>query len=124
MSNEISSIYVEEQRRVLERALSLPLPDAVFAIVNYNNHHRNMGPRPHCDPIPISVLRASGRQDEIEAWIGKVIALRSAAYRVGDALLRKDGSYEPVRARFEIEHPGFSANTYDEAISYGCFAAR
>ena len=114
----------EEQARVLEEALTLSLADAVFMIVHYNHHNRAMGPGPHCDPIALSVLHNRRDPSEIAEWALKALKLRENAYSVGDALLCKDGTYDRLRVELEAAHPGFSQNTYDEAVRYGCFCAR
>jgi len=121
---EVPTVYVKEHQRVLERALTLPLPHAVFAIVHYNHHHRSMGPGPHCEPFPLPVLASKGSAEQLEEWAAKAFALRSDAYDVGDALLRRDGTYEAALARFKARHPGFGDATYDAAVGYGCFQAR
>ena len=118
------SYQEEEQARVLEQALTLSLADAVFMIVHYNHHNRAMGPGPYCDPIELSVLHDRHDPNEIAEWRLKALKLRDNAYSVGDALLRKDGTYDRLRVELEAAHPGFSQNTYDEAVSYGCFCAR
>lgn len=124
MGNEPTPEYVREHRRALEHALTLPLPDAVFAIVHYNDHNRRMGPPPHCEAIPLTTLGIKGTPAKLEEWAVKAASCRSATYDVGDALLRGDGSYDVAFARFKAAHPGFGDETYQCAVGYGCFQAR
>jgi hypothetical protein len=78
-------------------------------IVHYNHHNRTMGPGPHCDPIELSVLHDRHDPNEIAEWRLKALKLRENAYSVGDALLRKDGTYDRLRVELEAAHPGFSS---------------
>jgi len=124
MEDGIRQSYKDEQAGLLEQALKLPLPDAVFTIVHYNDHRRRMGPRPHCDPIDLSVLYDSYDPDEVEEWRIKAQKLRNDAYSVGDASLRKDGTYDLLRAEYETSHPGFMPKTYEDAVGFGMWQAR
>ena len=124
MEDGISQIYKEEQARLLHKAIALPLPDAVFAIIHYNDHQRQMGPRPHCDPIEISVLYDRYDPNEVEEWRVKAQQLRKNAYAVGDAFLRKDGTYDRLRSEYEAAHPGFMPKTYEDAARFGMYQAR
>lgn len=124
MSDGIRQSYIDEHNRVMEQALALPLPDAVFKIIHYNDHYRQMGPRRHCDPIPLTVLHADNDPDDVEEWRVRARKLRNDAIAVGDASLRKDGSYDHLRAEFERKHPGFMFKTYEDAVGYGMFVTR
>lgn len=106
MEDNIRQTCKEEQARLLERALTLPLPDAVFAIIHYNDHQRQMGPRPHCDPISLTALHGEFDPDDLEVWRISARKLRNDAYAVGDAWHRKDGSYDRLRKEIEAKHPG------------------
>ncbi|MEG8219247.1 hypothetical protein OSJ57_01270 [Sphingomonas sp. HH69] len=124
MEDGIKQIYKDDQARLLERALALPLPDAVFAIVHYNDHNRQMGPRPHCEPIPLTVLHGEFNPDDVEEWRIRARKLRNDATAVGDASLRKDGTYDRLRAAYEAKHPGFMFKTYEDAVGFGIWQAR
>lgn len=124
VEDSIRQTCEDEQARLLERALTLPLPDAVFAIVHYNEHHRQMGRKPHCAPISLTALHGEFDPDDLEEWRIRSRKLRNDAYAVGDAWHRKDGSYDRLRAEFEATHPGFMFRTYEEASRYGMFVAR
>ena len=124
MPNEVSPAYVREHERVLERALSLPLPDAVFEVVHYNDHNRRMGPPPHCEAIPLRALASKGTPEQLDEWVHRAASLRNAAFDVGDARLRRDGSYERALARFKAAHPGFGEQSYERVVGYGIYLAR
>jgi hypothetical protein len=123
--DRIQPACIEEHQRLLEKALSLPLPDAVFAIVHYNLFHRVMGPAPHCEEIPISAISEFGRiSSELDIWRAKSLSLRRNAYSVGEALLRDREAYDAAKGKLIMEHPGFGEESYEAAISFGCFQAR
>jgi hypothetical protein len=117
--SEVSSVGRRKRQRILERALSLPLPDAAFEIVHYNDFSRQMGPRPHRQPIPLKALVAKGSLQQIEQWATRVASLRVAASAVTHARPARDASYELAKANFKTAHPGFSDETYDKVIGYG-----
>lgn len=112
--------YEREQARVLERALSLPLPDAVFTIVYYNQRER----RAHLNVIPLNVLDRGHDPEAIQDWQRRVGKLLNGAYDVGDAWHRHDGTYEKIRADYEVANPGFNPETYDRAEYYGLWLSR
>jgi hypothetical protein len=124
MEDGISQFYKDEQARHLAKAIDLPLPDAVFVIIHYNDHQRQMGPRPHCDPIDISVLYDHYDPNEVEEWRVKAQKLRQNAYAIGDVFLRKDGTYDRLRQEHEAAHPGFMPETYEDAARFGMYQAR
>jgi hypothetical protein len=115
---------VQERRRVLADARELPLADAVFALVEYNDWRRTFGPPPHGEAISLNELDRRVSIEEMSALQLRARRLRNAAYSVGDALLGHDPAYEAIRAAFVSAHPGFSPGTYDRAIHYGCYLAR
>lgn len=114
----------EEQARVLETALGLPPADAVFKVEIYNEWNRRMGPPPHSDPIPLEALTAKASLPELRALQLRARSALGAVYRLGDAFLRKDGSYPAARAAFERAFPEFGETSCTDAFSYGCFQAR
>lgn len=114
----------EERSRVLEKALGLPAADSVFKVEIYNEWNRRMGPPPYADPIPLEALGSKASLAELQALRLRARAVLGAAYDLGDAFLRKDGSYPAVRAAFERAFPEFGETTYTDALSYGCFQAR
>jgi hypothetical protein len=123
-SDYYARYYAREREEILDRALTCALPDAVFEIVHYNDHRHQMGPGPYCDPIPLDILHSKGTDEEIAEWTDKAWRLRHAAYWVGDARLRNDGSYDTAYERFRAANPGFSKATYDRAEGYGIWMAR
>jgi hypothetical protein len=116
----IRQAYEDEQARILERALALPLPDAVFTIVYYNQRER----RPHRDAIPLTVLHRDNDPEAVQDWQSRVGKLLNGAYDVGDAWHRHDGTYEKIRADYEAANPGFDAHTYERAEYYGLWLSR
>lgn len=53
------------------------------------------------------------------------VNLLASACSVGDSLLtNKFANTAQVLQQLASEHPGFSANSYDQTIYYGCFQAR
>lgn len=105
--------------QALEKALSLPLPDAVYEVVRYNHWAGPFGPF-----IELSELEAKGSREELQEWEKKSHRLRTAAYAVGDAGYRSDGSYAAIRARFEATNPGFNEASYESAVGHGFQQAR
>ncbi|WP_375194901.1 hypothetical protein [Sphingobium sp.] len=120
MEDGINHIYEGEQARILERALALPLPDAVFTIIYYNQRER----RAHLDAIPLTVLDRDHDPEVVRDWQSRVGKLLNGAYDVGDAWHRRDGTYEKTRADYEAANPGFNAKTYDKAEYYGLWLSR
>jgi hypothetical protein len=114
----------EERARVLETALGLPAADAVFKVEIYNEWNRRMGPPPYAGPIPLEALSSRASLPELQALQLRARAVLGAAYDLGDALLRRDGSYPEVRAAFEKAYPEFGETTYTDALNYGGFQAR
>ncbi|AJA10490.1 hypothetical protein SKP52_18100 [Sphingopyxis fribergensis] len=105
--------------QALEKALTLPLPDAVYEIVRYNDWAGPFG-----YTIELSELQAKGSDVELQEWKKKSHRLRADAYAVGDAGLRSDDGYAAARARFEATNPGFNEASYESAISHGFQQAR
>ncbi|BAI95726.1 hypothetical protein Sj15T_00740 [Sphingobium sp. TA15] len=120
VEDDIKQACKDEQARVLERAIALPLPDAVFTIFHYNERER----RSHFDPIPFTVLYVDHDPEAVADWQRRVSKLWSGAYDVGDAWHRHDGTYEKIRADYETANPGFNAHTYERAEYYGLFLSR
>ncbi len=124
MQARVGQACEDEQARIRARALALALPDAVFTIIHYNGHNRQMGPDPFCDPIPLTVLEQAFRPFDVEIWRMRASALLQDAYAVGDAWSRDDGTYDRLRAEYEAKHRGFSSETYKDAVHYGMWQAR
>ena len=114
----------DKQARIQDLALSLALPDAVFTILFYNVHNRQMGPFPFCDPIPLTVLEQTFGPFEVEIWRMRASALLVDAFAVGDAWFGDHATYARIRAEYEAKHRGFSADTYKDAVHYGIWQAR
>lgn len=108
-----------EEARILERALALPLPDAVFTIYHYNQRRRT-----YCDPIPLTVLHQDHDPEAVEDWQRRVSKLWNGAYDVGDAWHRHDGTFDKIRTDYEKANPGFAAFTYKRAIDHGLWLSR
>jgi hypothetical protein len=124
MKERVRQACEEKQARIQKRALSLALPDAVFTILYYNDHNRQMGPFPICDPIPLTVLEQAYCPFEVEIWRRRASALLRDAFAVGDAWFGDDATYARMRAKYEANHRGFSAETYKDAVHYGIWQAR
>ena len=107
------------RNEALERALQLPIPDAVYEVVRHNEWAGSDGYK-----IDLNELLVKGTAAELTEWKRKSYKLRNEAYHVGDAGLRKDGSYPAARAQFEAANPGFGEVSYESAVSYGYFCAR
>ncbi|PKP87033.1 MAG: hypothetical protein CVT78_07755 [Alphaproteobacteria bacterium HGW-Alphaproteobacteria-17] len=124
MKERVRQACEEKQARIQDLALSLALPDAVFTILFYNDHNRRMGPFPFCDPIPLTILEQAFGPFEVEIWRSRASALLQEACVVGDAWFGDDATYARMRAEYEAKHPGFSADTYKDAVHYGIWQAR
>lgn len=109
-----------ERSAALQKALSLPLPDAVYEVVRYNDTRSPS----YMFVIDLSELMSRWSAAELEEWEMKSRRLRASAYPVGDAGLRRDGSYEEARAKFISNNPGFDDQSYEDAISLGYRQAR
>jgi hypothetical protein len=108
----------------LKRADALPLPDAVFEFVFFNNAGTPQGRGVSCEPLDMAVLQRKHKAAEIEEWQQKALKLLRNAFELGDAFLRKDGTYKPLREKWERANPGFSSKTYQKVVNLGCFQAR
>ena len=104
--------------KALHEAANLPFADAVYRIATYNDWCAT----PY--RIELGELSWLTSAELFEEWLRRVYNLRTSAYHVGDAGLRKDGTYEAAREKFISENPGFSGDTYEQAISYGYQMAR
>jgi hypothetical protein len=113
------NLMAEMRTEAIKTALSLPTPDAVYEIVRFNDwigHERYK--------IQLDELLSKDSLQILLEWQQKSYLLRSAAYAVGDAGLRNDGSYASARARVEETNPGFGERSYNSAESHGYFLAR
>lgn len=114
--------YVTKARAdALEKALSLPLPDAVYEVVRHNEWVRGPGT---AHRISLTELQVKGSLTDLEEWQRRSFQLRGDAYAVGDAGLRRDGSYDEARAQFVSRNPGFGDVSYNSAIEHGYRSAR
>jgi hypothetical protein len=109
----------EMRAEALKTALSLTTPDAVYEVVRFNEWLGNEQYK-----IELEELLSKDKLPVLTEWQEKSYLLRSAAYAVGDAGLRNDGSHASARARFEETNPGFGERSYDSAESHGWFMAR
>lgn len=102
----------------MNTAATLPIPDAVYEIVSYNHWCS--------EPFKINPSELSwlSSLEQFEHWARRANKLRSAAYHVGDAGLRGDGTVNAARDNLIATNPGFSEFTYKRAISYGYQMAR
>lgn len=114
----MDSLIATRRAEMLMKALSLPLPDSVYQIVQFNHW---AGPLNNIDLIE---LQSKGSDAELKEWEAKSHKLRRDAYAVGNAGLRRDGSYEKHRMRFELANPGFGKESYDSAVAFGYQEAR
>jgi hypothetical protein len=96
---------------------SLSLPDAIYRIVEFNDWFSEFA-------IVPSELFWLASSKQFEVWSKKARMMRVAAYKVGDAGLSKNGTYDEVREKFIADNPGFSDESYERAISYGYQQAR
>lgn len=110
--------FLLERARVMDLAENLPFPDAVYEIVSYNNWCTQPF---KINPGELAWLTS---HEQFEDWVRRANKLRSAAYHVGDAGLREDGTVDAVRDKWIATNPGFSEDTYKRAISYGYQMAR
>jgi hypothetical protein len=103
--------------KAIHEGASLPVPDAVYRIIEFNDW---------CSEFSIlpSELVWLASAAQLDIWSQRARMLRLAAYRVGDAGLSKNGTYDKAREKFIAENPGFSDETYERAISYGYQQAR
>ena len=118
LSNLAYGSFEWSRAKTLYEAASLPIADAVYRIVAFNgwcSAPLRIGP---------SELPWLPSVEQFEMWSQRAGRLRNAAYHVGDAGLRKDGSYHMAREKLIANNPGFSEDTYERAISYGYQAAR
>jgi hypothetical protein len=121
---EVDQLRKNQRDYVLERAKGLPFLDAVFVLIHYNESFRRMGPLPHDEPINVRAQFSHRHPQEIEEAVRRVQSLHGAAYGIGDALLGHDPAYQQKERQFRDTHPGFSDESYNAIISYGCFLAR
>jgi hypothetical protein len=114
-----------ERQRVIEEARLLPLLDGVFFVLLYEQHRRELGPRPHARSLELAEVFPLVAVVQLEEARVRAAKLLASAYAAGDSLLtaKFDNSTE-VRDRLAAEHPGFSAKSYDETVHFGCFQAR
>ncbi len=113
--------FVRNQRsEALHLALNLPLPDAVYEVVRYND----MRSPSYFFTVDLSELLSKWSFEELEEWERKSRRLRASAYPVGAAGLRRDGSYEKAQDKFIADNPGFGDRSYKDAISLGYRQAR
>lgn len=105
---------------VLRQALGLPLPDAVYELVRYNETRWPSS----LFVIDRDELLSMGSAMELAAWEAKSRKLRAGAYAVGDAGLRGDGSFDDARATLVADNPGFGERSYADAIALGYRQAR
>ena len=125
MTAEHTAYQMKLRRDCLKRASDLPLPDAVFEIVFYNKAQGPLfGRASSFEPLDMTILQQKYAAAEIEEWQQKAYELLRSDYALGDALLRKDGTFEPLEYNWKRANPGFSSNTYEKVISHGCFVAR
>jgi hypothetical protein len=96
----------------LNEAENLPIADAVYRVVAFNN----VWPHVRIDPSELPRLTSAEQFEEWSRCVGK---LRNQAGHVADAFRRRDGTYEAARARLVTENPGFSYETYERVIGYG-----
>ena len=115
----VNHIIEDGRELALQRALALPLADAVFEVVRYN-----MWGETFASPIELSELSSMGNKEEIEDWSVRSLALLRSGYKAGTALLRNDGTYPEARKRLELDHPGFGDTSYAWAVDRGAFEAR
>lgn len=109
-----------EQSDAITLALGLPLPDAVYEIIRYNEARFST----YLFIIDLSELLSKWSLDELVEWEVKSKKLRRSAYPVADAGLSRNGNYEEARAIFISENPGFGERSYEDAIRLGFQQAR
>jgi hypothetical protein len=114
------NLIAEMRAEALKTALSLPTPDAVYEVVRFNEWRFQK----EAYRIGLEELLSKDSLSVLIEWQKRAYLLRNAAYPVGDAGLRDDGSHASARARFEETNPGFGKRSYDSAESHGWFMAR
>lgn len=106
-----------DRAKAIHDGASLPVADAVYRIIEFNER------RPEFSIVP-SELAWLSSADHFDIWSHRARKLRRAAYSVGDAGFRENGTLDEVRKKFIADNPGFSDETYERAISFGYFQAR
>ena len=111
--------------RFLESAKTDSLPDVVFSIVAYNFVNATRWPEaPVANAIdPFEILPDAPRE-VVEMWIPLSYKLLGSGDPVGEAMLCSPSTFEYHKKKFIAENPGFSADSYEYAISLGAKAMR
>lgn len=107
------------RQNAIRRASDLILPDAIYEITHFNDLRS-----PHECEISLQELNSDEPVEVLNYWRDKSRKLRNEAYRVGNAGLRRDGSYEQAEAQLYQDNPGFGEESYQKAITYGYQQAR
>lgn len=118
---------LDARRHVVEAAKELPLPDAVWKVIFYNNYGHRWGGQPFPNLISFEELGRFWADDTLTPAVSRALALYNDAYRIGDlhhrAKFEKKACHKAT-ADFMKVHPGYSERTYHEVINHGCFLAR
>lgn len=120
MAEDNVKTFGDIRQIILEEALGLSLPDAVFLVSYFNIRWGKTAD----SMMPLSVLTSIASQDKIEEWHNKAEALLADAYYMGDAQLRNDANSAHEIAQYQLKHPGFGEKSYSKTISFGSSLAR
>lgn len=115
---------VNARAKLMQQIEELSLLDATFQIKLWNVHRRSFGPPPHPEQIASDRLSARFPEAKIAEAERKVDELLKTCMNLGEAFHDDPGKYERGKARLQRTHPGFGADSYDQAISYGLYLAR
>jgi hypothetical protein len=122
----ISQYEIDLREKYIKMAKSAAFQDAVFLISYYNNHVKNIGPKPRLDNIePKEIFKQFDNTDFNNAMLNAGRLLYQTTY-VGTAFFNYPGSqtYESALVRMKNENPGFSENCYDLVVSMNIKAMR
>lgn len=130
----ISDYLIKEKEKIIKDAKVAALADGIYKSVAFNDRVRWRGTELKID---IYVIFPNESVDTVDFWIKKARKLLHESIEVGDKIvdranLPKRGlmTYEVAQSRYEEAHfnfinnnPGFSDETYEDAIRMGASIA-
>ncbi|WP_125889666.1 hypothetical protein [Pseudomonas luteola] len=115
---KISVYDIARRSKTVQKASSQPLLDCVFTVLHYNNSQRLLGPGPYAPEILWEELSQSLNATHIASAEKLVAQLQREALKVGDQLYYRNSAYEQMQETWKRNNPGFTEETYSQALGY------
>ncbi|MDR6511854.1 hypothetical protein J2792_002730 [Novosphingobium capsulatum] len=113
-----SDYALRERDGAIARIRNAALLDAAFILVYHNTV---MSTYPYIDQ---ALLADIFDESEAAAALSTATKLLNSTYDLGKAYLAGRFTHEDCVKRLEAGFPGFGRESYEKALSYGCFQAR